>query len=112
MGNAGRNNSDRMVTIHGLSENKESNLNMCVFEVKSLGKVYIMWIFEHQMCVCESVCVKGALRAGWFGVIIHSSDSGLAEEAVLVIHQVLIDTGPEIKDKVSEGERDRSDSDI
>lgn len=53
-------------------------------------------MFEHQMCVC--LCVKGILRAGWFGVIIHSSDSGLAEEAVLVIHQVLIDTGPEIKE--------------
>jgi len=47
------------------------------------------------------VCVKGILRAGWFGVIIHSSDSGLAEEAVLVIHQVLIDTGPEIKKRVT-----------
>ncbi len=56
--------------------------------------------------------MKGALRAGWFGVIFHSSDSGLAEEAVLVIHQVLIDTGPEIKDKVSKGARDRSISDI
>ncbi len=50
--------------------------------------------------------MKGTLRAGWFGVIFHSSDSGLAEEAVFVIHQVLIDTGPEIKYKVCEGERE------
>ncbi len=56
--------------------------------------------------------MKGVLRADWFGVIFHSSDSGLAEEAVLAIHQVLIDTGPEIKDKVSEGARDRSVSGI
>ncbi len=59
MGNAGRTNSGGMVTIHGLSRNKESNLNMCAFEVKSLGKVYIMWIFEHQnVCVCVCVCVR------------------------------------------------------
>lgn len=32
---------------------------------------------------------------GWFYVIINSCDGGLAEEAVFVVHQVLVDAGPE-----------------
>lgn len=33
------------------------------------------------------------LRAGWFGEVVHPCDGGLAEEAVLVVHQVLVDAG-------------------
>ena len=33
------------------------------------------------------------LRASGFAVVFHSSDGSLAEEAVLVVHQVLVDAG-------------------
>lgn len=33
------------------------------------------------------------LRAGGLGEVVHARDGGLAEEAVLVVHQVLVDAG-------------------
>lgn len=66
-----------------------------------------------HVCVCFRewrwcLFVKGMLWAGWFDVIIYSCDSGLAEEAVLVIHQVLIDTGPgEKRQKATRNEWDQ-----
>lgn len=56
------------------------------------------------MYVCVCVHVKGMLRASWFAVIFHSSDRGLAEETVLIIHQMLIDAGSE-KRKEEQKER-------
>lgn len=38
-------------------------------------------------------CRVQALGGGWLNVIIHTRDGGFAEEAVLVVHQVLIDAG-------------------
>lgn len=34
-----------------------------------------------------------ALGAGWLGEVVHPRDGGLTEEAVLVVHQVLVDAG-------------------
>lgn len=36
------------------------------------------------------MCVLAASR---LAVVLHAGDGGLAEEAVLVVHQVLVDTG-------------------
>lgn len=38
-------------------------------------------------------CRVQALGGGWFNVVIHSCDGGFAEEAVLIVHQVLVDAG-------------------
>lgn len=38
-------------------------------------------------------CRVQALGGGWLHVIIHTRDGGFAEEAVLVVHQVLVDAG-------------------
>lgn len=40
------------------------------------------------MCVCVR-----ALGGGRLAVVLDSGDGGLAEEAVLVVHQVLVDAG-------------------
>lgn len=42
----------------------------------------------YVLCVC--VCVLGAAR---LAVVLHPGDGGLAEEAVLVVHQMLVDAG-------------------
>lgn len=41
----------------------------------------------------EPVVWGWALRAGWLGEVVHPCDGGLTEEAVLVVHQVLVDAG-------------------
>ena len=57
------------------------------------------------MCVCVvvglcgSVCVLGG---GRLAVVLHPGDGGFAEETVLVVHQVLVDTG-----SVREEQRDK-----
>lgn len=38
-------------------------------------------------------CRVQALGGGWLNVIVHTRNGGFAEEAVLVVHQVLVDTG-------------------
>lgn len=38
-------------------------------------------------------CRVQALGGGWLNVIVHTRDGGFAEEAVLVVHQVLVDAG-------------------
>lgn len=57
------------------------------------------------MNVCVCVHVKSMLRASGFAVIFHSSDGGLAEETVLIIHQMLIDAGSETR---KEGQKERA----
>ena len=44
------------------------------------------------VCVCVCVCVRASAAAG-FAVVVNPDDGGLAEETVLVVHQVLVYTG-------------------
>lgn len=50
-----------------------------------------------------SVCV---LAAGGLAVVLHAGDGGLAEEAVLVVHQVLVDAGSAHKHTQRQGSCD------
>lgn len=43
-----------------------------------------------SVCVCVCACVLGG---GRLAVVLHPGDGGFAEETVLVVHQVLVDTG-------------------
>lgn len=38
-------------------------------------------------------CRVQALGGGWLNVIVHTRNGGFAEETVLIVHQVLVDTG-------------------
>lgn len=54
--------------------------------------------FPREKPVCSAQLgepeVRGwVLRAGRLGEVVHTCDGGLAEEAVLVVHQVLVDAG-------------------
>lgn len=52
------------------------------------------------VCLCVCVCIhmqvcimffSGMLRPQWLGIILHTCDGSFAKEAVLVVHQMLID---------------------
>ena len=57
------------------------------------------------LCVCGCVCLWGSvcvLGGRRLAVVLHPGDGGFAEETVLVVHQVLVDTG-----SVREEQRDK-----